>query len=186
MNVSKKLESHEKAGEDASIAHFADSHVGIIKHVESLGNLPALLEPAAEARRIAASALAFFRAAVFRHHEEEEQELFSAVRQSAAPGEERNRVDSVVQRLVEEHRSLETLWKRLEPKLKKVAKGQDTDVDIQAIEALVAGYKAHAAFEEEVFLPLSAEILGRNDDHLAALGMSLHMRYASPKIKGYI
>ena len=30
---------------------------------------------------------------------------------------------------------------------------------------------------EEVYLPLAQEVLGRNDRHMEALGMSLHMRH---------
>ena len=43
-------------------------------------------------------------------------------------------------------------------------------------------YQAHARYEEEVFLPLSQTILGRNSDHLAALGVSMHMRHAMPQV----
>ena len=44
----------------------------------------------------------------------------------------------------------------------------------------MAHYKGHARFEEQSFLPLSKTILGRNGDHLAALGVSMHMRRAMP------
>ena len=46
----------------------------------------------------------------------------------------------------------------------------------------MAHYKAHARFEEQQFLPLSKTILGRNGDHMAALGVSLHMRRALPGV----
>ena len=48
----------------------------------------------------------------------------------------------------------------------------------------MAHYQAHAAFEEATFLPLSQTILGRNDHHMAALGLSLHMRHTPLKVKG--
>ena len=41
----------------------------------------------------------------------------------------------------------------------------------------MAQYQAHARFEEQEFLPLSEKILSRNGDHMAALGLSLHMRH---------
>ena len=34
--------------------------------------------------------------------------------------------------------------------------------------------------------PLAERILGRNDNHMAALGMSLHMRHLHPRVIGYI
>ena len=55
--------------------------------------------------------------------------------------------------------------------------GQPADVDPQDVRSLVAQYQAHARFEEQEFLPLSEQILSRNSDHMAALGLSLHMRH---------
>jgi hypothetical protein len=43
-------------------------------------------------------------------------------------------------------------------------------------------YLAHARLEEDVFLPLSQTILGRNSNHMAALGMSMHMRHVMPGV----
>lgn len=41
-------------------------------------------------------------------------------------------------------------------------------------------YQRHASVEETEFLPLAQEILERNSNHLAALGLSLHMRHVKP------
>lgn len=164
------------------IDDFSQCHAGILSHLQALGQLPALLEPAAQARRIAAETLGFFREAVFEHHAEEERELFPAVLASATPGDERERVQGLVDKLTAEHRRVEDAWKRLEPKLKAIAKGHDTDVAPEAIQMLVDSYQAHARFEEAVFLPLSQTILGRNANHLAALGVSMHMRHAMPDV----
>jgi hypothetical protein len=51
------------------------------------------------------------------------------------------------------------------------------------LEPLVTQYRAHAQFEEQSFLPLSQAILGRNSHHLAALGLSLHMRHTPVSVK---
>ena len=53
------------------------------------------------------------------------------------------------------------------------------------MERLVSDYRAHAHYEELVFLPAAQSILGRNANHLAALGLSLHLRHARPVV-GYI
>lgn len=166
----------------APLAGFADCHVGILKRLSVLDQLPALLEPAARARRIAADSLTFFREAIFEHHLDEERELFPAVLASAQPGEERLHVQSMVDRLTREHRILEGLWKVLEKDLKHVAKGHDADLDVEEVRALVAAYASHATLEEVEFLPLCQEILGRNGNHLAALGLSLHLRHAPPVV----
>ena len=93
------------------------------------------------------------------------------------PGEERERVKAMTDLLTREHRAIETLWKSLEKALKRVGKGQDADLDVDELHQLVAAYGAHAAYEEAEFLPLSQTILGRNSNHMAALGLSLHMKH---------
>ena len=168
------------------IDDFSQCHVGIVAHLNSLGQLPALLEPAARARQIAADTVTFFRDAVYEHHAEEERELFPAVLASVAKGVERDKVQAMVRQLTDEHRDLEQTWKRLESALKKVAKGQAVDVNVPDIQKLVTQYRAHAQFEEQAFLPLSQDILGRNAHHMAALGLSLHMRHTTLPVKGYV
>ncbi len=183
MDTPIDMPSEERS--DAPIANFSDCHVGILSHLAALGGLPALLEPAARALKIADETLSFFRDAVYEHHAEEERELFPAVLASAAPGDELARVKALVERLTREHRQVEAAWARLTPTLKKIAKGQIVDLDSSAVEALVRDYSAHAAFEEAEFLPLCQTILSRNSDHMAALGLSLHMRHLPPAV-GYI
>lgn len=167
---------------NAPIQNFSQCHEGILSHLRSFGELPALLEPAAKARRLAEDILGFFRQAVFEHHAEEERELFPAVLASAAEGEERARVQAIVERLAREHRQVERAWAALEPELRRVAKGQDSELEAQAVADLIATYRGHATYEEEAFLPLSQEILSRNRNHMAALGVALHMRHALPEV----
>lgn len=162
---------------DAPLTNFSQCHAGILRHLNDFGQLPELLEPAQRLRQIAERFVEFFREAVFEHHQEEERELFPAVLASAAPGAERERVQQMVDQLTREHRDVEAQWKQLEPLIKKLAKGQPADVNPQAVSSLVAQYQAHARFEEQEFLPLSEKILSRNGDHMAALGLSLHMRH---------
>lgn len=164
--------------EDQPLTRFAHCHSGIVRRLQALDELPALLAPAARARQIAEQSLAFFREAIFEHHLEEERELFPAVLASAVAGEERDAVMAMTQRLTEQHRALEALWKSLERELRRVAKGQDSELDVGDLHRLVADYQAHAGFEEAAFLPLAERILGRNGNHMAALGLSLHLRHA--------
>jgi len=168
------------------IQDFSHCHAGILKKLDLLGELPALLAPAARAREVAEQAVDFFREAIFEHHLDEERELFPAVLASSAKGAEHEQVQAMVKQLTDEHRDLEATWKRLESGLKKVAKGHATDVNVADIQRLVTQYRAHAEFEEKEFLPLSQTILGRNSNHMAALGLSLHMRHTPPTTKGYV
>ncbi len=167
---------------DAPIQNFSNCHTGIVSHLQSLERLPALLEPARQARSIAGEILKFFRSAVYEHHSEEETELFPAVLAAARAGEERAGIQAMVDRLVREHRQIEAAWSRLEPALKQVAKGADGGLDGEAVASLVADYLGHAAYEEREFLPLCQTILGRDGNQMAALGMSLHLRHAVPEV----
>jgi len=171
---------------NAPIADFSQCHVGIFKKLDVLAELPALLVPAVRAREIAEQSLEFFREAIFEHHLDEERELFPAVLADAVKGEEYDKVQFMVARLTVEHRDLETIWKRLESGLKMVAKGTDSAINVMDIEMLVSRYRAHAQYEEAEFLPLAQTVLSRNSNHMAALGMSLHMRHAPQQVPNYI
>ncbi len=170
------------AGDDAPVQGFSHCHEGIVAQLRELEQLPALAEAAARARRIAKATADFYRHVVLTHHSEEEQELFSAVLASAERGAERERVQAIVTRLTQDHRQIESLWRTIEPALHDVARGHDAAVDAQQLARFVADYRTHAQYEEEVFLPLCSTILGRNGNHMAALGMSLHARHAMPEV----
>ena len=178
------MPSHDTES-NAPITHFANCHLGIFAQLSRLGDLPALLGPAAQARKMASESLVFFDKALYSHHSEEEKDLFPAVAQSAQAGVERLKVNALIEQLTHDHRALEKLWNSLEPGLRKVAKGQDSSLDVLALQALVQGYQAHAHLEEQVFLPLAQTILGRNSNHMAALALSLHMRHV-PQFAAYI
>ena len=161
----------------APVGHFSNCHVGILAQLSRLNELPALLAPAALARKTAEQSIAFFGKGMYVHHQEEEKELFPAVRSSAHAGPERLRVEGLIDQLTAGHRQLESWWERIAPGLRQVAKGQDTVIDEAALSALVQQYRQHALLEENEFLPLAETILSRNSHHMAALGLSLHMRH---------
>ncbi len=183
--MTEKPTPTQKSSQDAPIANFSQCHVGIIGHLDAMNELPALMAPARRARTVAADMLAFFDAVIVEHHGEEERELFPAVIQSAVKGTEREHVKTMVERLTVEHRQIEAWWTRIKPQLRQIAKGHDTELDDVAVQQLVKEYHAHAQYEETEFLPLSQTILARNANHMAALGMSLHMRHTKPVV-GYI
>ncbi len=164
------------------LAAFSQCHAGILSQLQAFAELPALQAAAAQARNVAENTLALFKDAVYAHHADEESELFPAVVRSAAKGEEADRARAMVQRLTAEHRTIELLWKKMEPAVKATAKGKPTDLDLDAVETLVRTYLAHARFEEQEFLPLAQAVLSRNNNHMAALDVSLHLRHAPPVV----
>lgn len=170
---------------NSPVTDFSQCHVGIVAQLDALDSLPGLLLPAQRARQTASATLSFFDDVILDHLAQEERELFPAVLASAAAGRERSQVTEIIRRLTTEHRGIESRWSALKAPLRKIAKGQDAAIDESALHELVSVYRAHAAFEEQAFLPLSEAILGRNPDHMAALGVALHMRQVKP-VAGYI
>ena len=164
---------------------FSNCHSGILRQLNFFAGLPQLAIAAEKSRHVAAATLALFDDAVINHHADEEKELFPAVLRSATPGEEAARVEAIVNRLVAEHRLIESMWRRLHPAVKAVAASKDTSLDTGEVERLVRAYAEHAIYEEKEFLPLAQDILGRDGNHMAALGLSLHLRHA-PAVVGYI
>ena len=115
--------------------------------------------------------------------QDEERALFPAVLRGSEAGAEHHRVQQLVDTLTREHREIESLWNRLAPQLKRLANGQAAEVDGGAVTRLVEQYRAHARFEEQEFLPLAERILrrgGGDDDDMAGLGLSLHLRHPAP------
>jgi iron-sulfur cluster repair protein YtfE (RIC family) len=168
------------------IEKFSACHAGIKAQLQELTELPRLLEQAQRARGIAEHALRLLDQTVLVHHADEESALFPAVQRGAQAGAEADQVTAIVARLTEEHRTVERSWKALHRAVKDAALGKPAHLDAHAVNALVALYLQHANFEERVFLPLAEKILGRDDNHMAALGMSLHMRHAKVPVAPYI
>lgn len=167
----------------APLTSFASCHEGILAHLNTLGELPALLEPVARAHKIAEDTLQFFDEVVFDHHSDEEKNLFPAVLARAAPGRESKEMQHLVEQLTAEHRSIEAQWARLQPGIARLAKGQAAHVDGAEVEDLVRRYTAHARFEEKEFLPRSEAILGRDSAEMAELGLALHMRHVKRDLR---
>ena len=173
-----------KEEQNQPLTNFTRCHLGIVSQLELSARLPELVEAANRARKTAQDTLDLFRTTVLPHHAEEEAELFPAVLR-ACNAAERERVRPIVDRLSADHRAVEALWKQIEPAIRAAAKGNAPEVDAEAMEEIVRKLLRHARYEEVVFLPLAERILSRNGDHMAALGLALHLRHA-PMVVGYI
>jgi hypothetical protein len=170
---------------ESPVESFSHCHAGILSGLRNFATLPPLQEAVLRARAIAQHTVNLLDKAVHEHHAEEEQELFPAVVRSAKPGVERERVEALVRQLTDEHREIEELWKRLRPEVNSAAAGKPVHLREDSVKLLVEVYSMHAELEEREFLPLARDILGRDSNHMAALGMSLHMRHAVVPI-GYM
>ncbi|MFM2057093.1 MAG: hypothetical protein RLY71_1478 [Pseudomonadota bacterium] len=109
--------------------------------------------------------------------------MFPAVLADAIGDEERTKVARLIDQLVNEHRRVEREYAHLLPYLADITHDGKAPLDASATATLVTDYLAHARFEEEAFLPLAQTILGRNSNHMAALGLSLHIRHATDDVR---
>jgi hypothetical protein len=179
------MKTQPKPIDSTPVDEFSDCHAGILAGLRAFGTLPPLQDAAQRARVVAQETLDLMDNAVLVHHKEEEEELFDAVLRSAEAGAERDHVQSLIWRLTDEHREIEDLWKHLRPEVAHAASGKPAHLPQEAVNLLVGIYKQHAHTEERDFLPMARDILGRNDNHMAALGLSLHMRHRAVPV-GYI
>lgn len=164
---------------DEPVESFSHCHEGILAGLDSFQQLPPIHDAAQRARRIAQQTVVLMDDAVLRHHAEEEDELFPAVERSALPGAEREHVRLLVSMLTDEHRAIEALWKKLREEVARVAAGKTAELRQDKVSLLVAAYRRHAQMEEREFLPLAQSILSRDGNHMATLGISLHLRHAT-------
>jgi hemerythrin-like domain-containing protein len=169
---------------DAPLESFAGCHVGIVKMVRELAELPDLVSSVRRFQSITLRIEDFFNKVVKTHHSEEEEQLFTAVLASANSGDETEKVEQLISKLTAEHRKIESTFVYLLPQIKALEKNVFSEFNAKEVDSLVELYLAHARFEEEVFLPLAKTILGRNDNHMAALGLAIHMRHTIDDIRG--
>lgn len=170
------------------LQNFSGCHDGILKHIQQLAQLASLVDQDSsnpQVKTLATELEDFYHKVILNHHQEEEQELFTAVRTALRP----DPIDLAdaklhIDRLTNEHRQIEAWWRKIEPALKKLAKGKTASLDKVIVEQIVTNYAAHALFEEAVFLPLSARLLDKNG--LSALGLSLHIRHQEHFMPAYI
>jgi hemerythrin-like domain-containing protein len=118
-----------------------------------------------------------FRDHLLAHHDDEERELFPAVIRAAQPGAEAERARRMVAQLVQEHREIAQLWKQLAPTVQAVANGYLPQLDAAVLQDLVRRFNAHVRLEEEAFLPFAQQVLARQADDMAMLGLALHQRH---------
>ena len=180
-------ESKQKQARDAEnpLTDFSNCHADILQSLQLLRSLAkGSGVKVLEDRNAADKLLEFFEDVVIEHHRDEEQELFVAVLQSTKGSDQAKRAKKMVNRLVDEHLSLEKQWKTIEPQLKRMSKGKSVKLNKPAIRQLADEYQAHAEFEEREFLPFAERVL--EEQGLSALGLSLHLKHSDAVIFGYI
>lgn len=167
---------------DAPLQDFSRCHEGFVTVLETALGLPEMIATAARSRSCAADMLKMFHDRLLAHHDDEERDLFPAVLRIARPGEEAERARTMVEQLVREHREIAQLWKQLEPAVQAVANGYLPQLDAALLRDLVSRFNEHVRVEEEDFLPFAQQVLARQAEDLAMLGLALHRRHEAEEI----
>jgi hemerythrin-like domain-containing protein len=167
---------------DAPLQDFSRCHAGFVTVLEASLGLPEMIVTAARSRSCAADMLKMFRDRLLAHHDDEERDLFPAVLRVAQPGGEADRARAMVAQLVDEHRQIAQLWKQLEPAVQAIANGYLPQLDSALLRELVRRFNEHVRDEEEEFLPFAQQVLARQADDMAMLGLALHRRHEAEEI----
>jgi hemerythrin-like domain-containing protein len=167
---------------DAPLQDFSRCHVGFVTVMETSLGLPEMIATAARSRACAADMLKMFRDRLLAHHDDEERDLFPAVLRVAQPGDEAQRAEAMVAQLVREHREIAQLWKQLEPVVQAIADGYLPRLDAKLLQELVRRFNEHVRAEEEAFLPFAQQVLARQAEDMAMLGLALHQRHAAEEV----
>jgi hemerythrin-like domain-containing protein len=168
--------------DDAPLQDFSTCHAGFVTVLETALGLPDMLATAARSRSCAADLLKMFNDRVLAHHDDEERDLFPAVLRVARPGDEAQRAQAMVAQLVREHHEIAQVWKRLAPAVQAVANGYLPPFDAGLLAELVRRFNEHVRAEEEDFLPFAQQVLAREAEDLAMLGMALHRRHEAEAV----
>ena len=174
--------NREATAAEAPLQDFSKCHAGFVTVLETALGLPEMIATAARSRSCAADMLKMFRDRLLAHHDDEERDLFPAVVRVAQPGEEADRARTMVAQLVREHREIAELWKQLEPAVQAVANGYLPMLDAALLHELVRRFNEHVRSEEDEFLPFAQQVLARQAEDLAMLGLALHRRHEVEEI----
>jgi len=167
---------------EVPLQDFSRCHDGFVTVLEAGLGLPEMIVTAARSRSCAADMLKMFRDRLLAHHDDEERDLFPAVIRVAQPGEEADRARAMVAQLVREHREIAQLWKQLEPAVQAIANGYLPRLDSALLHELVRRFNEHVRTEEEAFLPFAQQVLARQAEDMATLGLALHHRHEAEEI----
>ncbi len=121
----------------------------------------------------AAAVLRYFDTAALHHHADEEVDLFPALIESMA-GSDAVCIQELIGALTRDHRSLESMWRRLRPALLNIAAGQAQPLPASDVMPLVNLYAQHMAREDAELLPMAARLL--SDAALDSVGHAMRER----------
>jgi hemerythrin-like domain-containing protein len=164
------------AGTEAPLEMLSACHGRVERQCATLRRLvPHLAAHGAnqEARTAAANVLRYFDTSAKDHHADEEVDLFPALIEAMA-GSDAVCIREMVAALTQDHRALETAWRRMRSVLERIAGGESVLLASDEVEAFADLYERHIEREERDLLPMAARLLSEGD--LARVGRAMRER----------
>lgn len=110
-----------------------------------------------QAQQAAQGILRYFDTAGQFHHQDEEEDVFPALRVSA--DSDKSHLESLLERLLQEHTSMLAAWDALRPVLLQLSQGIQVPLASSMAENFINRYTQHIAVEENELLPVAARLL---------------------------
>jgi hemerythrin-like domain-containing protein len=120
-----------------------------------------------QAVQAARAILRYFDTAGQYHHQDEEHDLFPPLLSTHDQA-----VTSIIMRLLQEHKTMETAWQSLRPLLMHIAEAQSITVDASIAQHFIDVYAKHIELENGTLLPLAATLLSTDQLHLIGHNMA--------------
>jgi len=147
-------------GFDEPLAVLRHCHGRIRKQLATLDKLLAHLPQHGadvEAQQAAHAVLRYFNDAAPLHHEDEEEDLMPQLETSAS-GDDASQLQTLLPRILDEHREMASLWLALDRELSTIASGHSAQLSDQDVARFARLYEAHMALEESVIAPMAMRL----------------------------
>jgi hemerythrin-like domain-containing protein len=157
---------------DHPLEMLAACHDRIEERCELLHRLCSYLGeagPDEQAQQAAANVVRYFDTAGDNHHRDEEDDLFPQLLAI-----DRSEYETLIARLMEEHREMREGWTKLRRTLSRIATGENAPLEADEVERFTSLYRGHIELEERELLPAAQRILDRPT--LAAVGEAMARR----------
>lgn len=153
---------------DDPLSMLSACHQRIRKQLSTLARLERHLPEHgcdADARSAARAILRYFDTAARHHHEDEERSVLPRLLDRVPEAR------PLAQRLIEEHRTLATRWRRLRPLLSGIAGGRRAVLPPRLVLEVAGAYDSHIAVEESELIPRARVAL--SVEEIAAIGREM-------------
>lgn len=161
---------------DQPIAVLRHCHERIRKQLRTLQQLcgEAGRQATPDERAQAASAvLRYFDKSAPQHHADEEEDLLPMLNHTARDADARLLAE-LAPAILDEHRRMEPLWRRLEASLRRIAAGEPATPDPADAALFIELYLSHMDKEESHIAPMAKRLF--SDEQMRSLGNAMRRR----------